>query len=86
MPTAMESVIAIIDALGGSTAFGRICGFTKNPGARGSDMRQRGSIPLVYWPRIVEHARAHGIAIDNDVLVQAHIPQERLTPVEPEAA
>lgn len=35
-------------------------------------MRQRGSIPVTYWPRIVEHARRRGIAIDNDVLVRAH--------------
>ncbi|MDF2602336.1 MAG: hypothetical protein K0Q54_5159 [Methylobacterium brachiatum] len=82
----MESVIEIIDALGGSTAFGRICGFTKNPGARGSDMRQRGSIPVVYWPLIVEHARTHDIAINNDVLVRAHLRRERSTPAEPEAA
>ena len=54
---AMRTVSDIIDALGGSTAFGRICGFTKNPGARGSDMRQRESIPVVYWPRKI--GRAH---------------------------
>jgi len=71
----METVPDIIAALGGSTAFGRICGFTKNPGARGSDMRQRGSIPVAYWPRIVEHAKAQNIAIDNDVLVRAHQPR-----------
>lgn len=68
----MESVAEIIAALGGPTAFGVICGFSRNPGARGSDMRQRGSIPVTYWPRIVEHARRRGIAIDNDVLVRAH--------------
>jgi hypothetical protein len=68
----MESIADIIDALGGSTAFGVICGFSKNPGARGSDMRQRGSIPVIYWPRVVEAARDKGKAIDNDVLVRAH--------------
>lgn len=73
----MESVAEIIAALGGPTAFGVICGFTKNPGARGSDMRQRESIPVVYWPRIVEAAQARGLAIDNDVLVQAHLMRER---------
>ena len=71
----MESVPEIIAALGGPTAFGRICGFTKSPGARGSDMRQRGSIPVTYWPRIVEHAKEAGLAIDNDVLVRAHQPR-----------
>ena len=69
----MESVAEIIDALGGSTAFGVICGFTKNPGARGSDMRQRESIPVVYWPRIVEAAQARGIPIDSNVLMRVHL-------------
>lgn len=40
-------------------------------------MRQRGSIPVVYWPRIVEAAQARDLAIDNDVLVQAHLMRER---------
>lgn len=73
----MESVADIIAALGGPTAFGVICGFEKNPGARGRDMRQRGSIPVVYWPRIVEAAQARGLAIDNDLLVRAHLVRER---------
>jgi hypothetical protein len=72
----MNSVREIIDALGGPTEFGRICGFTKNPGARGSDMRQRGSIPVIYWPRIVQAARAADLAITNDTLVAAHQPRE----------
>lgn len=68
----MNSVREIIEALGGPTEFGRICGFSRNPGARGSDMRQRGSIPVLYWPRIVAAAKDKGIAIDNDVLVYVH--------------
>lgn len=68
------SVREIVDALGGPTEFGRICGFTRNPGSRGSDMRQRGSIPVAYWPRIVEAAQARDVAINNDVLVRAHQP------------
>lgn len=87
MLVAMESVAEIIAALGGPTAFGVICGFSKNPGARGSDMRQRGSIPVVYWPRIVEAAQAKGLLIDNDVLVRAHLQRERgNAPVEGAAA
>lgn len=73
----MESVAEIIAALGGPTAFGVICGFSKNPCARGSDMLQRGSIPVVYWPRIVEAARTRGIQINNDILVRAHLPREQ---------
>lgn len=68
----MKSAREIIDALGGPTQFGRLCGFTRNPASRGSDMRQRSSIPVIYWPRIVEAARARGLQIDNDVLVEVH--------------
>lgn len=70
----METVRDIILALGGPTKFGRACGFEKNPGARGSDMLARGSIPVVYWPRIVAAAQALDLPIDNDVLVHVHQP------------
>ncbi|UYW25875.1 hypothetical protein OKC48_21790 [Methylorubrum extorquens] len=70
----METVRDIILALGGPTKFGRACGFEKNPGARGSDMLARGSIPVVYWPRVVAEGQALGLPIDNDLLVQVHLP------------
>lgn len=70
----METVRDIILALGGPTKFGRACGFEKYPGARGSDMLARGSIPVVYWPRVVAEAQALGLSIDNDVLVHVHQP------------
>lgn len=70
----METVRDIIQALGGPTKFGRACGFEKNPGARGSDMLARGSIPVVYWPRLVAEAQSLGLPIDNDVLVRVHQP------------
>ncbi|GJD68718.1 hypothetical protein [Methylobacterium gnaphalii] len=70
----METVRDIILALGGPTKFGRICGFEKNPGARGSDMLQRGSIPLSYWPLIVEASRDLAEPITNDILVRVHLP------------
>ncbi len=68
----MNSVREIIDALGGPTEFGRICGFAKNPAARGSDMRQRESIPVTYWPRVIEAAKAADKAITYETLVEAH--------------
>lgn len=84
----MDTVRDIILALGGPTKFGRACGFDKNPGARGSDMLARGSIPVVYWPRIVAAAQALNLAIDNDVLVHVHQPtSDSITaPAAPEAA
>jgi hypothetical protein len=38
-----------------------------------SSWKLRGAIPVVYWPRIVEFAKANGVdGIDNDTLVAAH--------------
>jgi hypothetical protein len=73
----------VVEALGGPTEFGRICGFDRNPAARGSDMRQRRSIPLQYWPRIVEAAREKSLPIDNDVLVRLHV-ESGSRPVDPQ--
>lgn len=84
----MESVREIIAALGGPTKFGRVCGFVNNPAARGSDMLQRDSIPIIYWPRIVAEAERLGLPIDNDTLVKAHAkrPPSDPLPAEPEPA
>ena len=69
----MKTVADIIDAFGGSTAFGRICGFTQNQAARGSDMKQRGSIPVRYWPAVVQAAREKGLeGISHETLVAMH--------------
>ncbi|GEP00565.1 hypothetical protein [Methylobacterium haplocladii] len=76
----MNSVREIVEALGGPTKFGRICGFLKNPGARGSDILARGSIPVDYWPCIVDYATANALPIDNDCLVRIHalrVPRRR---------
>lgn len=69
----MNSVDDIITSLGGPTALGRICGFEKNPGARGHDMKTRRSIPVRYWPRIIQAARRKGISgITHRVLTEIH--------------
>lgn len=52
------SVPHLIDAIGGPSIFGRVCGFKKNPGPRGSDMRRRKFIPVEYWPSIVAFGRS----------------------------
>lgn len=56
----MLTVPDIIRMLGGPSAVGRICGFTRNPGARGHDLKTRGSIPARYWPLIVAAAAEKG--------------------------
>ena len=38
-------------------------------------MGQRGSIPVLYWPRIVRAAKDAGKPIDNDALVRAHLSE-----------
>jgi hypothetical protein len=42
-----------------------------------SEMRRRRSIPVRYWPRLVEVARQRGLTeINNDNLVAIHAPSE----------
>lgn len=42
-----------------------------------SEMRRRGSIPVRYWPRLVDAARERNVdGISYDVLVHIHAPDE----------
>jgi hypothetical protein len=76
----MKTVADIIDALGGPTKFGEICGFDRHPGARGSDMRQRGSIAVRHWPAVLAAAEAKGIALTERDLVRIHNETEDVKP------
>lgn len=73
MPNHILSVPDLIDEAGGPAAFGRICGFKKNPGPRGSDMKTRNNIPVRYWPAILNWAKGADRAWRYHTLVQAHI-------------
>lgn len=67
------TVSDIVEAFGGPAKFGRACGFDRNPASRGSDMRQRGSIPAIYWSRLVEAAKDRGIeGVTLEVLASTH--------------
>ena len=69
----MLTVPKIIETLGGPTKVGRICGFTRNPGARGHDLKARNSIPARYWPFIVAEASRQGKTdITLEVLAALH--------------
>ena len=68
----MQNVDDIFTALGGSGSVARI--LDVKPSAA-SEMRRRGSIPVRYWPRLIEGAEALGVSIDSDMLVQLHIPE-----------
>jgi hypothetical protein len=65
----MQSISAILDALGGNAAVAR--GIDAKPSAI-SEMRRRRSIPVQYWPSLVRFAASQGIELTNDDLVAAH--------------
>lgn len=66
----MSSVQHIFTALGGPTKVARILdvGFTT-----ASEMKRRGSIPVKYWPRLVEACEAEGVeGVSYEQLVAIH--------------
>jgi hypothetical protein len=76
----VPSVPHLIDTIGGPSVFGRICGFKRNPGPRGSDMRRRGFIPIEYWPAILAYGRKEQPAgftyVTWKSLAEAHLRRE----------
>lgn len=80
----INTISDLIDAFGGSTRFAAVIG--KNP-STASEMKRRGSIPVEYWPKVIDGARDAGIhGISNDTLVQLHIAPSALTAPAAEAA
>lgn len=70
----MQNVSEIIDGLGGNTRFAELFGKKQTTA---SEMRRRKSIPVEYWPRLVEVAHARGIALDYETLVKIHAEQPK---------
>jgi hypothetical protein len=71
----------MIDVAGGPSVFGRVCGFKKNPGPRGSDMRRRRNVPVEYWPKIIAWSRSSEAApaftyVTYKAIVEAHVGHE----------
>lgn len=66
----MKTVADIIGMFGGPTKFAGVIG--RNP-STASEMKRSGSIPVRYWPSIINSdvGRRHGIT--SDVLVRAHV-------------
>jgi hypothetical protein len=60
-PQSILNAEQLIDLFGGPVAFGKICGFKKNPGQRGSDMKRRNFVPVNHWPKLIAHARENGL-------------------------
>jgi hypothetical protein len=67
----MQNVDDIFTKLGGTGAVARIID-VKHSAA--SEMRRRGSIPVRYWPQLIDGAAALDVAIDSDLLVRVHVP------------
>lgn len=51
----------LIDAFGSLKEFGEICGYPKNPAARGSEIKSTGLLPVVRWPLVIAEAKARRI-------------------------
>lgn len=59
----------IMRAFGGPAKFGRIIG---KPTEHAAAMRRRRSIPVQYWPAIVDAATAKGLSLTPSDLMEAH--------------
>ncbi|WP_336801456.1 carph-isopro domain-containing protein [Kaistia sp. MMO-174] len=67
----MNTIGALIDAFGGNTKFASVIG--KNA-STASEMKRRESIPIDYWPAIIEAAADKGIpGVDADRLMRLHL-------------
>jgi hypothetical protein len=65
----MTTVPQIISLLGGNTRVAAVIG---KGASTVSEMKRSGSIPVRYWPALLEEARAQGVALDSDTLVAAN--------------
>ena len=67
----MRTIDEVFERLGGTGLVARLIE-VKHSAA--SEMRRRASIPVRYWPQLIEGARAAGVTIDSDMLVAIHVP------------
>ena len=65
----METIETIFQHLGGASGVGRAIGKSTEHAAA---MRRRRSIPLRYWPKVIDAAQAKGVTIDEALLVAIH--------------
>lgn len=66
----MMTVSEIIEHFGGPTKFAAVIG--KNP-STASEMKRSGSIPVRYWPAIIQSEKGRAIGLTSDALVAAHV-------------
>lgn len=65
----MNTVSDIFERLGGTGAVAKIID-VKHSAA--SEMRRRKSIPVRYWPQLIDGARRVNMEIDSDLLMSVH--------------
>lgn len=71
----MNSVPAIFDRIGGPT---RVAEILDVKTSAASEMKRRKSIPVKYWPRLVDACKEAGIrGVNYDVLVDLHQKEGR---------
>jgi hypothetical protein len=71
----MKTVAEIFDAFGGPSSVSRV--LNVNP-STASEMKRRRSIPVPYWPALIQGAAERGIAgITYEALVKAHIDGQK---------
>lgn len=74
----MNTVNDIFQGLGGTGAVAKGIGVGHSTA---SEMRRRNSIPVKYWPDLVEYAQSVGNQqIDNDLLVRIHVEAAGVAP------
>ena len=70
------SIDDLFEKFGGPAAMGRALGV---PPSTASEMRRRRSIPVRYWPALIEKAPEHKIAgIDAETLMRIHVHDRAL--------
>lgn len=78
----MNTVEDVFQRFGKTSAFADALGLKLSAA---SEMRRRASIPVRYWPKLVEAARERGFEeITNDTLVSIHAPS--VSPSQEDAA
>ncbi len=71
----MNTVEEVFLGFKGTSAFAGALGLNLSTA---SEMRRRSSIPVRYWPKLVEAARERGIeGVTNDALVTIHARAEQ---------
>lgn len=66
---AMNTIPSIFDSIGGPSKFARALGLKQSAA---SEMKRRKSIPVVYWPVLIDAMKASGKSLTYEDLVQAH--------------